>query len=102
MSAPQLTWSGREIQLATAMSSHELMSSVATLNLQNKDFELHTYRGFTSMSALDRTDNDYSIMACLAILPPLSISSATNRPTAERELNSWGQSSEPRGGVGEL
>src|SRR5262245_27032661 len=63
MNQPQLVWSGKEIPLATALSSGEVMSSVATLNMNSKDFEMHQYRGFTSMSALDRTDNDYSIMA---------------------------------------
>lgn len=63
MSQLQLVWSGKEIELATAMSSAELMTSVAHLNLQNKEFHLHLYRESSSLSAIDRTDSDYSIMA---------------------------------------
>ncbi|MDY3557438.1 hypothetical protein R5W24_006629, partial [Gemmata sp. JC717] len=63
VSEAQLVWSGKEIPLATALSSAEMMTSVAQLVLHNKEFRIHFYRGFTSFSAIDRTDSDYSIMA---------------------------------------
>jgi hypothetical protein len=63
---PQLVllWSGREIPLRVRSPADESWFAGAVhLNLLQRDFEVHYYRGFTAVSALDRTDGDYAVMA---------------------------------------
>jgi hypothetical protein len=64
MGQPKLVWSGNEIPLSPDYFASEAESaSVAHMNQLYKDFDLYHYRGFTALSSLDRTDDDYSIIA---------------------------------------
>ncbi len=65
----QLVWIGKEIPLTAESFSSDVMAGVTHLNQLNKDFELHHYRGFTALSSLDRTDDDYSIIAASGLFP---------------------------------
>lgn len=58
----QLVWSGKALPL-DASEPAAVFQGAAKLNLLNRMFELHQYRGFTVITAEDQYDEDYSAMA---------------------------------------
>jgi hypothetical protein len=57
---PRRVWSGHRV-FFDGEPTPGLVQRLTGLNLLQQDFEIHQYRGFTALTGLDRTDDDYAV-----------------------------------------